>query len=135
MLPTNTRFRARRTTCISSTGSVGLRRPAPQIVPIPLRHCQFAAQSRRNLTPQTFERLLRNPIYSGWIVIPSWGLREKGSFDPLVSEDTFHRVQEILDGKRLSVTAHQRNNPYFPLRVFARCGNLRYTPHRELVKG
>lgn len=82
----------------------------------------LTTQSGCNLTPQTFERLLRNPIYSGWIVIPTWGLREKGSFEPLVSEDTFHRVQEILDGKRLAVTAHQRNNPDFPLRVFARCG-------------
>ena len=82
----------------------------------------LTTQSGRSLTPQTFERLLRNQIYSGWIVIPSWGLREKGSFEPLVSEDTFHRVQEILDAKRLSVTAHQRNNPDFPLRVFARCG-------------
>ena len=74
------------------------------------------------LTPQTFEKVLRNPIYSGWIVIAGWGVRERGSFAPLVSEELFGRVQDILDGKRLSVTAHQRNNPDFPLRVFVSCG-------------
>jgi hypothetical protein len=66
--------------------------------------------------------MLRNPVYSGWIVIAGWGVRERGSFAPLVSEELFKRVQEILDGKRLSVTAHQRNNPDFPLRVFVSCG-------------
>jgi hypothetical protein len=28
----------------------------------------------------------------------------------------------MLDGKRLSIAAHQRNNPDFPLRVFVTCG-------------
>ena len=75
-----------------------------------------------SLTPQTFEKMLRNPLYCGWIVIPSWSVRERGSFAPLVSEELFRRVQDILDGKRLSVSAHQRNNPDFPLRVFVTCG-------------
>jgi site-specific DNA recombinase len=75
-----------------------------------------------SLTPQTFEKMLRNPIYCGWIVIPSWSVRERGSFTPLVSEEMFRLVQDILDGKRLSITAHQRNNPDFPLRVFISCG-------------
>ena len=76
----------------------------------------------RRLTPQTFERLLRNPIYSGWIVIPSWSVRAQGSFTPLVSDELFRRVGDILDGKRPSVAAHQRSNPDFPLRVFVICG-------------
>jgi len=82
----------------------------------------LTTQSGNKLSPQTFERMLRNPVYCGWIVIGSWNVREKGSFEPLVSEDPFNRVQDILSGKRMSVTAHQRNNPDFPLRVFARCG-------------
>ncbi len=73
-------------------------------------------------SPQTFEKMLRNPIYSGWIVIAGWGVRERGSFAPLVSEELFRRVQDIFDGKRLSVTSHQRNNPDFPPRVFVSCG-------------
>lgn len=82
-------------------------------------------QAGRKLTPQTFEKLLRNPLYAGWIVIPTWNLRERGSFTPLVNDELFRRVQDILDGKRVAVAAHQRNNPDFPLRVFLACGECR----------
>lgn len=74
------------------------------------------------VSPQTFDRLLRNELYAGWITLPKWNLREHGIFEPLVGEELFRRVQDILDGKRVSVTAHQRNNPDFPLRVFVSCG-------------
>jgi hypothetical protein len=75
----------------------------------------------RELTPQTFERLLQNPIYAGWVCIPSWDIKEKGSFMPLVSQSTFDDVRDVLTGKRLTVIAHDRNNPDFPLRVFVCC--------------
>jgi site-specific DNA recombinase len=74
------------------------------------------------LTPQSFQKLLRNPIYAGHVCIPSWGFDQKGGFEPLVSEKLFNRVQELLDGRRPSATPHDRNNPDFPLRVFVRCG-------------
>jgi site-specific DNA recombinase len=80
-------------------------------------------QTEKAVTPQTFERMLRNPIYAGWVVIPEWSLKERGSFAPIVSDEQFRQVQDILDGKRLSVTAHSRNNPDFPLRVFLTCGS------------
>lgn len=75
------------------------------------------------ITPQTFGRLLQNPIYAGWIEIPQWKVRERGSFRSLVSDELFNRVQEILSGKRVSVTTHQRSHPDFSLRVFVRCGS------------
>jgi site-specific DNA recombinase len=65
----------------------------------------------RSITPQTFERLLQNPMYKGWIEIPAWGVKERGSFEALVSEGLFNRVQDILSGKRISVVTHQRNHP------------------------
>ena len=74
------------------------------------------------LTPQTFQKLLLNPIYAGWVVIPTWGLKERGSFEPLVEELLFQKVQDVLSGKKMAVTAHQRNHPDFPLRVFVSCG-------------
>ncbi len=82
-------------------------------------------QAGRKLTPQTFEKLLRNPLYAGWIVVPAWNLRENGSFTPLVNDELFRRVQDVLDGKRVAVTAHQRNHPDFPLRVFLTCGECK----------
>ena len=73
------------------------------------------------LTAQSFENLLRNPIYAGWVVIPAWGLKEPGSFEALVSEELFQRVQDIIDGKRMAVVPHIRNDEDFPLRVFVKC--------------
>jgi len=45
----------------------------------------LTTQSGNKLTPETFERMLRNPEYCGWVVIGSWNVLEKGSFEPLVS--------------------------------------------------
>jgi site-specific DNA recombinase len=72
---------------------------------------------------QTFHQTLRKPIYAGWLTVKSWGDLEpmRGDFEPLVTDDTFKTVQAVLDGKKLSVTPHDRNNPDFPLRVFVRC--------------
>jgi site-specific DNA recombinase len=76
----------------------------------------------RRLSPQSFDRLLRNELYAGWICLPKWKLKERGIFEPLVTEEQFQRVQDILDGRRISVTVQKRNNPDFPLRVFVSCG-------------
>lgn len=76
----------------------------------------------RALTPQTFQKLLLNPIYAGWVSIPSWAMKVPGAFEPLVDQEVFDRVQDVLAGRRPAVTAYQRNNPDFPLRVFVTCG-------------
>ncbi len=51
-----------------------------------------------------------------------WG-RERwpGSFEPIVSEKLFARVQAVLAGKAVAVTPYQRNHPDFPLRRFITC--------------
>jgi hypothetical protein len=63
------------------------------------------------VTAQSLENLLRNQTCAGWIVIPSWNLRERGS------------VQDILDGKRRAIVPHIRNDEDFPLRVFVKCAD------------
>ncbi len=56
--------------------------------------------------------------------MPSWGIdRGRGDFEPLISLDTFERVQGVLEGRSLTVTSHERNNPDFPLRRFAMCAD------------
>ncbi len=82
----------------------------------------LTTRAGKPLSAQTFQSLLANPIYAGWIVIPTWGTRDRGSHEPIVSDELFHQTQELLDGRKTSVTAHDRNNPDFPLRVFVRCG-------------
>jgi site-specific DNA recombinase len=86
-------------------------------------HLGLKTQGGKSLTIQSFENLLRNPAYAGWVVIPTWDLRERGSWDPLVSDELFLRVQEIMDGKRMAVVPHIRNHEDFPLRVFVRCAH------------
>ncbi len=74
------------------------------------------------LNPQTFSQILRNPIYTGVLYVPAWGVRQRSNAATLVSRETFDKVQALLDGKRPTVTPRQRNNPDFPLRHFVRCG-------------
>lgn len=73
------------------------------------------------LSSQTFGQMLRNSIYIGRIDCPEYGVSTRGDFEPLVSEQTFHRAQAVSDG-RVQVTApRERNHPDFPLRGLLRC--------------
>jgi site-specific DNA recombinase len=72
------------------------------------------------ISAQTLGATLRNEIYVGRIHIPKWNLRTTGDFEPLVTEETFDRVQQVLSGRK-RVTAYDRNNPDFPLRRFVSC--------------
>ena len=74
------------------------------------------------VTAQNFRQTLRNPFYTGWLVVPKWGERRRGNFPALVDQDTFDKVQAILAGRRATVTPFWHNRPEFPLRRFAKCG-------------
>ena len=74
------------------------------------------------ISKQTFNALLRKPVYAGWLVVEGWGERRRGDFEPLVSQEFFDAVQAILSGKRPSVTPRLRSHPDFPLRHFVKCG-------------
>lgn len=66
-------------------------------------------------------QLLRQPIYAGYIEAPNWniGLR-KGQHEPLISFETFQRIQDRLNGATYS--PRKRNvNEDFPLRGFVMC--------------
>ncbi len=73
------------------------------------------------LSAQSFNTMLRNPIYAGRIVVPTWHCSYQGDFEPLVSEKTFRGVQARLEGRGVAVTPHRRNHPDFPLRRFIAC--------------
>ena len=74
------------------------------------------------VTPQTFEQLLRKRIYAGWLKVKGWGDEIRGNFEPIVSQETFDRVQAIFAGRRPRITPRLRSHPDFPLRCFVRCG-------------
>ncbi len=75
------------------------------------------------LASETLGRMLRNPRYAGLLTVNSWDIESQGDYEPLVSIETFQRVQDILAGRRITITARQRNNPDFPLRNFVHCGH------------
>ena len=72
--------------------------------------------------PEAFGRILRNPRYAGILAVDQWGIAAQGNFAPIVNRDLFDKVQEVLAGRRPTVTPHKRNREEFPLRGFARCG-------------
>lgn len=75
------------------------------------------------LTPQTFQTLLMNPLYAGWVTLPSVeGFAPvRGLHTPIVSQELFDRVQEILTGKRPSAAPKRKFNPILPLKCLVKC--------------
>ena len=81
----------------------------------------FRTRRGAPLSMQSFNMMLRNPIYAGRIEVKKWHCSHLGNFEPVVSAETFRRVQARLQGKRASATQHRRDHPDFPLRRFVAC--------------
>lgn len=73
----------------------------------------------RLINRQTQSRMLRNPIYAGWVV--SGNIRARGQHEPIVSQELFDAVQDVLDGKDTAPITHKKVNEDFPLRGFVLC--------------
>jgi site-specific DNA recombinase len=86
---------------------------------------ELGLRTRRNgrpLSPQTFHAMLQKPVYCGWITPPSMeDLRVKGLHEPIVTQELFDRVQQVLSGKKSTVAARKRHNPDLPLKWFVKC--------------
>ncbi len=69
----------------------------------------------RPLTQHTFSNMLQNSVYMGMVdsrtVEPRRGLHV-----PLVSDERFNNVQDVLLGRRRKHVPHRRVNPDFPLK-------------------
>ena len=85
----------------------------------------FETSKSEPLAGQTLDKLLRNPLYAGWVTLPSDPTVEpvRGLHEPLVSQETFDQVQAILQGRKLPASGSRRlsSNPDFPLRRLVRC--------------
>lgn len=76
----------------------------------------------KKLSPQTFSKILTNPIYAGRVSIPKWEIDCPGTFVPIIGEETFHCVQAILAGRRTITGPYHKVHADFPLPHFVRCG-------------
>ena len=77
--------------------------------------------SGREIPKQSFYNMMRNELYAGWVV--SGDIRVKGLHEPLVTQEVFDAVQELLSTKK--TPRKQKSREDFPLRQFvacARCG-------------
>ena len=75
------------------------------------------------LSPQTFQAVLRNPLYAGWVTLPSDEDFEpvRGLHEAITDQETFDRLQAILEGRRPSAASKRKFNPALPLKCFVKC--------------
>ena len=77
------------------------------------------------ISKNQFCKLVRNPVYMGKIKIKEWKDEAadvvNGIHQPIVDEDLFYRVQNILEGKKCPVKPCSLKKELFPLRGFLVC--------------
>ena len=79
---------------------------------------------RRNpITKQHAQRLFRNKFYCGYVVSKEFGIDKIGNHEPMISEETFYRVQSIIDKRSFTGgIKYTKLNENFPLRGHILCG-------------
>jgi DNA invertase Pin-like site-specific DNA recombinase len=91
-----------------------------------LRARGFVSRNAKGVTyPEQVKRLLTREVYTGFLSYPPWQVTtRKGHHEPLISPDTFDRIQERLTQKaRLPARKDIRKD--FPLRGFIVCTECR----------
>lgn len=96
---------------------------------------------RKSVSRTSFHIAIRNPIYCGKVFVPKHKDEEacfvEGQHEPLISEELFDKVQEILDGKKrpqrpnTKITVQEN----FPLRGFLTCPNCGKTITASASRG
>lgn len=74
------------------------------------------------LTIQSFRRMLFTRTYSGWVRVSDSKGYAHGTFEPLISDELYERVQLILRMRRTHPHSYERKSNDFPLRGFIICG-------------
>jgi site-specific DNA recombinase len=90
------------------------------------------SRPRKNRPPQkvnaaSIHRVLRDPYFAGWIAYKRGKPDEevfKGRHEPLIDQETFDRVQMLLDEKRVAGERPQKRQHYLRGSIFChKCGN------------
>jgi site-specific DNA recombinase len=79
----------------------------------------LTTRKNRPVPRQTWYAILRNPIYAGWV--RSGELLVRGVHQPIVSQQLFDSVQDVLAGRSKTAQPRQSIHPDFALRQFIRC--------------
>jgi site-specific DNA recombinase len=91
------------------------------------------------LSLKQFNKHIRNPFYAGLIHKPEWGINyHQGIHEPLISKDTYFKIQDIINGHKVKHLNRKADNPDFPLRGFVKCdkcnGKLTGSKSRSKLK-
>ena len=74
------------------------------------------------LRPMTVTRLLKKPVYAGYVEADGWGVSvRKGHHEGLISFETHQQIQDRLEGRKRRPAARADFNEDFPLRGFVAC--------------
>jgi DNA invertase Pin-like site-specific DNA recombinase len=71
----------------------------------------LTTRSGKQVASQSFDKILANSIYAGWVSLPSDSdtAPVRGLHKPIVAQDLFDRVQHILNGRKPPVVARRTN--------------------------
>ncbi len=91
----------------------------------------FLPKIERPLDSNKTHKILTNQFYIGKIIGSDRTWVRSTSHEPLVSEELFYRVQNLLNSKNVSV--RYKETLYFPYRGLIRCGecNRLYSPYKQ----
>ncbi len=106
-----------------SSGEYSISELAAELKRLGLSSRATKRYASRPLGTSAVQRMLRNRYYAGWVIYKPGTADEavfRGRHDPLVDEDTFDRVQVLLDEKRLTSERAQVTKHYLRGSVF--CG-------------
>lgn len=109
-----------------STGNFTLEGLAEHLGQLGLR-----TRGGRPVNAKRLSEMLNNPFYAGIILIRTSGERFEGKHEPLVSQETFDHVQQVLRGRS---SVHQKRNDFL-FRRLLRCSKCGYALIGERQKG
>lgn len=69
---------------------------------------------------QSFHNLLRNELYAGWVSVTG-EMRVRGVHEPLISQELFDAVQEVITEKKPERKPYAKVRADLPLRQFVAC--------------
>lgn len=81
----------------------------------------LTGRTGKPIAKSQFYRILRTETYTGWI--SKYGGRYRGTYEPIITEELFARVQQILRKRTRRNYIYLHENPDFPLRRFIMAEN------------
>jgi site-specific DNA recombinase len=99
-----------------------------------LRTRATRARASRPVSRSQVHRILRDDYYLG--IVTRGGVKRRGRHDPLIDQETFDCVQEILTANRASGDRSHKHNHYLKGSIYCVCGKrLGYGRHRGKCGG